>query len=128
MALTVNHPLHEQRIYAFSPNVGSTAASTFAHVPFRSKVVRVGVVIGNGGALASADMVTTTSILPSGTNSGTTISGGTITATSGSGFGLGFTATPTGSNYANEGDVIAFAPGGATGSCSGHYFADLLAV
>lgn len=125
MALTVNHPFNETRVYAFSANIGSTAASAFAYVPFRSKVVQVGVVIGPGGALGAVDLSVTTSILPSGTNTGTTISGGTITATSGSGAGLGYTATPTGSNYANEGDVIAFEPGGSTGSCAGHFFAVL---
>lgn len=125
MPLTVNHPYTEQRVYAFTRDMGSTAASAHAYVPFRAKVVQVGVVLGAGGVLGATDAAVTTSILPSGTNTGTTISGGTIGVTSGSGAGLAFTATPTGSNYANEGDVIAFAPGGSTGSVAGHFFAVL---
>jgi hypothetical protein len=125
MALTTNHPFHEQRIYAFSPNVGSTAASCAAYVPFRSKVMQVGMTVGNGGAVGATDITVSTFIAASGTNTGTAITGGNITVTSASGFGLSFTATPTGANYANEGDAIYFEPGGSTGSCSGHFFAVL---
>ena len=115
MALTVNHPmLKETRIYGRISDSAAASTACYIPVPLRGKVVKVVVV---GDAAVDSDRIITTAI---GTGAGTAITGGAITMTaSGSAAGSIFTATPTGANDVNEGDVISFITDGAGSTACG---------
>jgi len=114
MALTVNHPtLQEQTVFAYSSSLGGTPIVAYARVPFRGKVVKIGVV--QNGAVTGTSTVTTAI-------NGTAITGGALSVTGGSA-GTLFSAVPTAANKVAEDDVISFTPAGATGTVTGACFA-----
>jgi hypothetical protein len=82
-------------------------------VPFRGKVLKVGVV--------QSAAVTGTGTVATAVN-GNGIGGGSLSVTGGAA-GTLFTAVPTAGNDVNEDDVISFTPSGATGSATGACFA-----
>lgn len=109
MALPVNHPLTEEQIECHSASIGGTPAAAYVRVPFRGKVVKVGMV--TGGVITSADCSVAVAV------NGTAVTGATLTATVASAAaGQHFSATPSGANTVNEDDVISFTPSGASGS------------
>ena len=103
MALPELHPVSEAVVLAHSAQIGATTAAAYARVPFRGKVLKVGVV-------------------QSAAVNGNAISGGSLSVTGGAA-GTLFTAVPTAANDVNEDDVISFTPSGATGSATGAFFA-----
>lgn len=113
MALTVNHPVNEVAIHAFSTSLGTTPVVAYVRAPFRGKILKVGVV--QNGAVTGTSTCTTAI-------NGTAVTGGAITVTAGSAGSL-FTASPTAANNVVEDDVISFTPAGATGTVQGHFFA-----
>jgi len=113
MALPELHPVSEAVVLAHSAQIGATPAAAYARVPFRGKVLKVGVV--------QSAAVTGTATVATAVN-GNAISGGSLAVTGGAA-GTLFTAAPTAANDVNEDDVIAFTPSGATGSATGAFFA-----
>jgi hypothetical protein len=114
MPVTDLHPLSEHVVFAHSSALnGSPGAAAFARVPFRGKVLKIGVV---QSAAVTGTATVTTAI------NGAAITGGAVSVTGGSA-GSHFFATPSGANDVNEDDVISFTPTGATGSATGHCYA-----
>lgn len=113
MSLPVNHPLNDVTLYAYSSSIGATPIVAYVRVPFRCKVLQVGVV--QNGSVTGTSTVTTKI-------GSTAITGGAISVTGGSA-GSNFSATPTAANRANEDDVISFTPAGATGTVTGACYA-----
>jgi hypothetical protein len=114
MALTTPHPLSEAVVNAYSDALfGSPGTVAFARVPFRGKIVKVGVV---QSAAVTGTATVTTAI------NGTAVTGGGLSVTGGSA-DTAFTASPTALNAVAEDDVISFSPTGATGAGKGHFFA-----
>ena len=111
MALTVNHPLTDITVSAYSSSIGATPIVAYVRAPFRGRIVSVSL-IQNGA-------VTGTSTTAVAIN-GTAVTGGSIVATAGSAGSL-FSASPTAANLVQEGDVISFTPSGATGTVTGQY-------
>jgi hypothetical protein len=113
MALPELHPVNEAVVFAHSGQIGATPAAAYARVPFRGKVLKVGVV--------QSAAVTGTATVGTAVN-GNAIAGGSLSVTGGAA-GTLFTAVPTAANDVNEDDVISFTPSGATGSATGAFFA-----
>ena len=100
MALSSTHFLPRDSIQLQVANVSSTSV-VYGRMPFRGKIVKVGVTLSS--AASPADATCTTSI------AGTNITGGVVTVTqSGSAAGSTFTATPTGTNTGVEDDYVGF--------------------
>jgi hypothetical protein len=112
MALPELHPVSEAVVFVHSAQIGATPAAAYARVPFRGKVLKVGVV--------RSAAVTGTATVATAVN-GNAI-GGSLSVTGGAA-GTLFTAVPTAANDVNEDDVISFTPSGATGSATGAFFA-----
>jgi hypothetical protein len=127
MALTVNHPFHEQTVHGSAASV-VTGVSGVVRAPFRGKVVEVGTMIGS--VVSTADATVTVSI------AGTAITGGSFVITQSgsaigdldfaSAFGVGnngvtANATITAANTCNEGDLIKFAMTGS-GTAGGNVY------
>ena len=113
MALPELHPVNEAVVFAHSGQIGATPAAAYTRVPFRGKVLKVGVV--QGGAVTGTGTVATAV-------NGNAVAGGSISVTGGAA-GTLFTAVPTAANEVNEDDIISFTPSGATGSATGAFFA-----
>ena len=113
MAVPELHPVSEAVVFAHSAQIGASPAAAHARVPFRGKVLKVGVV--------QSAAVTGTAAVATAVN-GNAIGGGSLSVTGGAG-GTLFTAVPTASNEVNEDDVVSFTPSGATGSATGAFFA-----
>ena len=106
MALPENVPLNETVIWGHMADV-SAASSTFAYVPVRGKVIKVGSVLG--GAITSADSALTTEI------NGTAVTGGSFTvAYTSSAAGDVDSAVPTAANAVNVGDAFEWVTDGAS--------------
>ena len=116
MAQTVLHPLSEVTVTCHSPSIGASPIVGYARVPFRGKVLKVGVI---ESAAVSATATVTVAI------NGTSITGGAITVgATGSAAGTHNSATPTGANNVVEDDVISFtSASGGGASVTGHYYA-----
>jgi len=100
MALTSNHNLTDQVVYAQASNVSSTSV-VYTRAPFRGVITKVGVVLSS--AASTADATCTTSL------AGTNITNGVVTVTqSGSAAGSTFSASPSAANRCNEDDNIGF--------------------
>ena len=106
-------PSAKRSSLAHSAQIGAAPAAAYARVPFRGKVLKVGVV--------QSAAVTGTATVAAAVN-GNAISGGSLSVTGGAA-GTLFTAVPTAANDVNEDDVISFTPSGATGSATGAFFA-----
>ena len=117
MALPELHPVSELQLACHSVSIGASPVAAYVRVPFRCKVLKVGVVAG--GAITTADATIATAI------NGNAIAGGSITLpVAGAAAGQHASATPTTANDANENDVISFTPSGASGaSISGSFYA-----
>lgn len=104
MALPNNRSLTEASVSAYLADV-STASSTFVVAPFRGTIKRAYSAIAN--AITGADCTWSMTI------NGTAVTGSTATITqSGSAAGDIDSCVPTGANYVNEGDTIAFVSAG----------------
>jgi hypothetical protein len=88
MALPELHPVSEAVVFAHSAQIGATPAAAYARVPFRGKVLKVGVV--------QSAAVTGTGTVATAVN-GNAISGGSLSVTGGAA-GTLFTAVPTAAN------------------------------
>jgi len=106
MALPELHPVNEAVVFAHSGQIGASPAAAYARVPFRGKILKVGVV--QSGAVTGTGTVATAV-------NGNAIAGGSLSVTGGAA-GTLFTAVPTAVNDVNEDDVISFTPSGATGA------------
>jgi hypothetical protein len=113
MALPNNHPLSELVVHGYSSSLGATPITAYMRAPTRGKIIEVGV-IQNGTVTGTATVTTAVN--------GAAIAGGALTVTAG-GAGALFSANPTAANDVNEGDVISFAPSGATGTVTGYCYA-----
>jgi hypothetical protein len=113
MALPELHPVNEAIIFAHSGQIGAAPAAAYARVPFRGKILKVGVV--QSGAVTGTGTVATAV-------NGNAIPGSSLSVTGGAA-GTLFTAVPTAANDVNEDDIISFTPSGATGSATGAFFA-----
>ena len=111
MAVPELHPVSEAVVLAHSAQIGAAPAAAYARVPFRGKVLKVGVV--------QSAAVTGTATVGTAVN-GNAIAGGSLSVTGAA--GTLFTAV-TAANDVNEDDVISFTPSGATGSATGAFFA-----
>lgn len=109
MALAANHTLMEQKVYAYSPSIGTTPIVAYTIAPFRCKVVAVKSVINGAITVANSSCAITIA--------GTAITGSPhLIVQSGSAAGQVDTTSFTGANIANEGDYISITPSGATGT------------
>ena len=113
MALPELHPVNEAAVFAHSGQIGASPAAAYARVPFRGKVLKVGVV--QSGAVTGTGTVATAV-------NGNAIAGGSLSVTGGAA-GTLFTAVPSAANDVNEDDIISFTPSGATGYATGAFFA-----
>jgi hypothetical protein len=112
MALPELHPVNEAVVFAHSGQIGAAPAAAYARVPFRGKVLKVGVV--QSGAVTGTGTVATAV-------NGNAIPGSSLSVSGAA--GTLFTAVPTAANDVNEDDIISFTPSGATGSATGAFFA-----
>ena len=74
MALPELHPVSEAVVFAHSAQIGATPAAAYARVPFRGKVLKVGVV--QSGAVTGTGTVATAV-------NGNAIAGGSLSVTGG---------------------------------------------
>ena len=74
MALPELHPVNEAVVFAHSGQIGATPAAAYARVPFRGKVLKVGVV--QSGAVTGTGTVATAV-------NGNAIAGGSLSVTGG---------------------------------------------
>jgi hypothetical protein len=106
MALSENTPLNETVIWGYMADV-SAASSTWAYVPVRGKVIKVGSILA--GAITGANSALTTEI------NGTAVTGGAWTVTqSGSAAGDVDSAIPTAANAVKVGDAFEWISDGAS--------------
>jgi hypothetical protein len=121
MALAVNQPLTQVRIYGTATSV-ATGVNACLPAPFRGRVINVGSVIGS--ATTTADATCTTSIAGSAITNGVFI----ITQSSSAAGDLD-SSVPSAANTCNKDDVIKFAmTGSGTGGGPVTVFADIIAA
>ncbi len=117
MAYPNNHVLGEVMV---STQASAATVVGVIRLPFRCKVVKVGQVLG--GAITSAALVTTASIIPAVADAAAPGSGTNIThpalstATTNSAIGSSLSVVPTAANFGNEDDLLVFTPSGAAGA------------
>src|SRR5690349_18295936 len=117
MAYSINRPLRDYSVEAFSTSIGATPVTAYATALKRGRILKI-YVTQNGA-------VTGTSAIAVAINGGTPISGLALSVTGG-GAGSQFSSslsTDVADNVAavNEGDVISLTPSGATGSVQGSF-------
>lgn len=118
MALPQNRPLSEASVSAYLADV-SAVSNTYIASPWRGRITRAYSCIAN--AITGADCTWTMTI------NGTAVTGSSTTITqSGSAAGDVDSCIPTGANYVNEGDTIAWVSAGESSTTTPTVFSAVI--
>lgn len=114
MPFPTSVPAHYRMLKCHMLDVSAANSATYVAVPWKCKVVKVGVTMH--GVVDTVNAVITTSVVVAG--AATAITGGAITVTVPTVAGDSFEATPTADTHVNEGEAIGFVSGGESSTTS----------